>query len=74
MTPERVASVLCFRQDSAWTYHSKHMDTVLSTYYLGRQYRAMVTRTSSRAAAQPEVICPSGDIWQWLKIFLVDTT
>lgn len=26
-----VASVLCFQQDSKWTYHSKHTETVLNT-------------------------------------------
>ena len=34
----------------------------------------MVTRTSSRAVTQPEVICPSGDIWQRLETLLVVTT
>lgn len=44
-----------------------HTDAVLQHLLAGRQDRAMVTRTSSRAVVSNQGDCLSGDIWQWLK-------
>ena len=70
--PDGVAPVLCFQQDSKWTYHSKHTDTGLNT--ITRVGSMAPWLLGSRAVTQPEVICPSGDIWQHLNIFLVVIT